>query len=114
MRMNKTDLGHVVAERNGLTRKQGEDVVESMMNILMEELAKGNEITLAGFGAFSARLRKARGGVHPRRPTERIQVPDRMVPKFKAGRVLKDRLNPGRTEPIERTQSHASPESASL
>ena len=112
--MNKTELGHEIAERLQIARKLGEEVVETLMDIVMEELGKGNEVTFAGFGAFTARLRKARGGVHPRRPTERIQIPDRVVPKFKAGRVLKDRLNPGRAEASARTPRPASPESASL
>jgi len=47
---------------------------------------------LFGFGAFSARIRTARMGVNPKNPTERIHIPEVRVPKFKAGKTLKDSL----------------------
>ncbi|MEK7094969.1 MAG: HU family DNA-binding protein [Patescibacteria group bacterium] len=90
--MNKTELANAIAERVGLTKKQAEDMIEVFMDIATSELVKGNEVALSGFGAFSARLRKARAGVDPRHPTERIQIPDVWVPKFRAGRSLKEAL----------------------
>ena len=55
-------------------------------------LKKGEEVVLTGFGAFSVKARAARTGVNPQNPTEKIQIPTVKVPKFKAGKSLKDAL----------------------
>ena len=90
--MNKTDLAALIADRARITKKQSEEIVEAFMDITTNELAKGGELTLAGFGTFTSMLRRARAGVNPRNPTERIQIPDVWVPKFRAGRALKEAL----------------------
>ncbi|MEK7183346.1 MAG: HU family DNA-binding protein, partial [Patescibacteria group bacterium] len=81
-----------LAERMEIPKKQAEDFVEYFEDIVTKALVDGNEVTIAGFGTFSARTRSARMGVNPRKPTERIQVPEVRVPKFKAGKALKDAL----------------------
>ncbi|MBI4143089.1 HU family DNA-binding protein, partial [Candidatus Uhrbacteria bacterium] len=48
--------------------------------------------TITGFGTFLSKERKGRVGVNPRNPTEKIQIPSVRVPKFKAGKTLKDAL----------------------
>jgi DNA-binding protein HU-beta len=55
-------------------------------------LKKGDEVVLTGFGAFSVKMRAARTGVNPQKPSEKIQIPAVKVPKFKAGKALKDEL----------------------
>ena len=55
-------------------------------------LKSGGEVAFAGFGTFSAKKRAARVGVNPKKPTEKIQIPAMTVPKFKAGKALKDAL----------------------
>jgi len=67
-------------------------VIESIVGIITETLQKGGEVNIAGFGAFMAKTRKGRTGVNPQRPTEKIQIPSVTVPKFKAGKGLKDAL----------------------
>jgi len=59
---------------------------------VIDQLQQGEDVTLAGFGSFSARERSARMGVNPQNPSERIQIPAVTVPKFKAGKNLKDSL----------------------
>ncbi len=90
--MNKAELAAQIAERLSLTKKGGEDFVEAFTAVVTEELAQQGDVTIAGFGTFSSRIRAARMGVNPQKPSERIQVPEVLVPKFKAGKALKDAL----------------------
>ena len=90
--MNKAELINKIAERIGVSKKQAEDMLDSFEAITIETLQQGGEVTLTGFGTFSARVRSSRGGVNPQNPSERIQIPEVTVPKFKAGKALKDAL----------------------
>ncbi len=90
--MNKAELIHLIAERVGVSKKQTEDMVETLISTIMDTLVKGGEVTLAGFGTFSARVRKGRIGVNPQHPEQKIQIAAVTVPKFKAGKTLKDTL----------------------
>ncbi len=90
--MNKASLIERIAAEASVTRKQAEDMVESMIKIIIDELKAGNEVTLAGFGTFMSKTRHARGGVNPQNPSERIQIPEVRVAKFKTGKTLKDAL----------------------
>ena len=90
--MNKAELALRLAERMNIPKKQAEDFVEFFEEVVTAALVNGDEVTIAGFGTFSARTRSARMGVNPRNPSEKIQVPAVRVPKFKAGKALKDAL----------------------
>jgi DNA-binding protein HU-beta len=90
--MNKAELINVLAEKVGVTKKQAEDMVETFVDTVIQTLQKGEELTIAGFGAFSAKQRAGRTGVNPQNPTQKIQIPAVTVPKFKAGKGLKDAL----------------------
>ncbi len=90
--MNKAELIKELARKSGLFNIQAEDVMESFTELVMERLKEGKEVTITGFGTFSARKRSARMGVDPRDPKKRIEMPEIIVPKFKAGKTLKDYL----------------------
>ncbi|MEK7632399.1 MAG: HU family DNA-binding protein [Patescibacteria group bacterium] len=90
--MNKAELALRLSEKLGVPKKSAEDIVEAFEAIVTAALMNGDEVTIAGFGTFSARTRSARMGVNPRNPSEKIQVPAVRVPKFKAGKALKDAL----------------------
>lgn len=90
--MNKQDLGVKIAEKFDLPKSAGEEIVKFALNVIIDTLKGGEEVVLTGFGTFSSRNRAARGGVNPQNPTERIQIPQVTVPKFKAGKALKDAL----------------------
>lgn len=90
--MNKAELINIIAEKIGVTKKQAEDMVETFVDTVVQTLKKGEEVTIAGFGAFSAKRRAGRTGVNPQNPTQKIQIPAVTVPKFKAGKGLKDAL----------------------
>ncbi len=90
--MNKAELIAHLAEMAGLSKKQVEDVLEGFVSTTVKTLQAGGEITIAGFGTFSAKQRAGRTGVNPQNPTQKIQIPAVIVPKFKAGKNLKDAL----------------------
>ena len=90
--MNKAELAATIAEKIGVTKKEGEEMVAAFVETVTTTLVSGGEVSIAGFGAFSAKLRAGRVGVNPQNPTEKIQIPPVTVPKFKAGKGLKDAL----------------------
>ena len=87
--MNKQGLVEVVHEKLGGTKTQAEDVVEGIISTITESLTKGEDVSIAGLGIFSAKERKARQARNPR-TGEAIQVPAMKVPKFKPAKGLKD------------------------
>jgi len=95
--MNKADLAARLAQQLDVSKKLGEDFVAAFEDIVTHALAKGEEVTIAGFGTFSSRTRKGRIGVNPQNPSEKIEIPSVLVPKFKAGKALKDILKGKRT-----------------
>ncbi|NQV90116.1 HU family DNA-binding protein [Candidatus Uhrbacteria bacterium] len=90
--MNKAELATRLAEQLETSKKLGEDFIAAFEEIVTKSLVNGEEVTIAGFGTFSSRMRKGRIGVNPQNPTEKIEIPSVLVPKFKAGKALKDTL----------------------
>jgi DNA-binding protein HU-beta len=90
--MNKSDLATHLSNKMDISKKLGEDFIEAFEEIITQALVNGEEVTIAGFGTFSSRMRKGRIGVNPQNPTEKITIPSVLVPKFKAGKALKDTL----------------------
>lgn len=90
--MNKAALIERLATESGVNKKQSEQMIDSLVNIIISELKEGREVTITGFGTFIPRKRHARGGVNPQKPNERIQIPEVTVAKFKTGKTLKDAL----------------------
>ena len=66
--------------------------MDSMIENITKALQGGDKVAITGFGVFSVSQRKARTGVNPQKPTEKIQIPAVKVPKFKAGKTLKDAI----------------------
>lgn len=90
--MNKTELIAAIAEKAGTTRKDTEQVVSTMLEVLGDELAAGGRVQLVGFGAFETKHREARVGRNPR-TKETVQIPATTVPVFKAGKALKAKVD---------------------
>lgn len=97
-------LAQAIADKVGLSKKEAESMLEAFVDIVTSALGKGGSVNIAGFGAFSAKQRAGRVGVNPQNPSEKIQIPPVIVPKFKAGKGLKDTL---------KGKKHAAPEQAS-
>lgn len=90
--MNKATLAQKLTDRLNIPKKTTEEFIEALQQLIIETLVSGDEVTIAGFGNFSARTRAARKGVHPRDPSKSIDVPTVRVAKFKAGSNLKTAL----------------------
>lgn len=90
--MNKAELTEQLAAKLVFSKKQAEDAVNYVFDTIIATLKSGGEVTITGFGTFESRERKGRTGVNPRNPTQRIQIPSVRVPKFRAGKTLKDAL----------------------
>ena len=90
--MNKTELISSIAEKAELTKKDAEAALKAFTETVEEVLASGNKIQLVGFGTFETRERAAREGRNPR-TKEIINIPASTVPVFKAGAVLKEKVN---------------------
>lgn len=88
--MNKVELAEVMAERMGMGKAEAEKAINTLVDIITEQLKAGGEVTLTGFGNFSVSNRAARTGVNPQNPSQKIQIAATKVPKFKAGKGLKD------------------------
>ncbi|TAJ13881.1 HU family DNA-binding protein [Patescibacteria group bacterium] len=87
--MNKADLAGKVHDLLGGTKTQAEGVVETLIETIIGALKKGDEVSIAGLGIFSTKMRPARTGRNPR-TGETIKVPSMRVPKFRAAKGLKD------------------------
>ena len=90
--MNKAELAEAIANKVGLTKNQTTEILDAVEETITATIKGGGEVTLTGFGTFSARKRAARMGVNPQNPSEKIHIPEVVVPKFKAGKALKDTL----------------------
>ena len=86
--MNKTDLINKVANVVG-TQKQAKEAVDCVLESITSALAGKDSVQIAGFGSFKVSERKARTGRNPK-TGETIQIAASTVPKFTAGKALKD------------------------
>jgi len=87
--MNKNAVVAAVASKTGQSKKDVELMVEALLDVIIDALQKGEQVTFTGFGSFSVKQRAAREGINPL-TKEKIKIPAVMVPKFKAGKTLKD------------------------
>ncbi|MEY2882640.1 MAG: hypothetical protein RL490_364 [Pseudomonadota bacterium] len=92
--MNKQDLAVRVAEATGVTRVEALNTIDTMLDIITESLARGEEVRLVGFGNFVAGTRKASTGRNPR-TGEPMDLAESIMPKFRVGRNLKEACNGG-------------------
>ena len=87
--MTKEELVAKAAKDAGITKTQAAAVLKSVLGSIERALAKGNRVSLVGFGTFSVAKRAARNGRNPA-TGQSIRIPAANVPKFKAGKKLKD------------------------
>ena len=90
--MNKTELVAAMAKETNLSKKDVEAVLKSFLDVVSEELKKGEKVQLVGFGTFEVSERAARTGKNPQTGAE-IKIAACKAPKFKAGKALKDAVN---------------------
>ena len=87
--MNKGELIDKLAAKVDLSKSKATDTLNELLAIISGALKKGEDVVLTGFGRFDVRKRKAREGRNPQ-TGEKISIPARRVPKFKAGKSLKE------------------------
>lgn len=88
--MKKDGLIEAVQQAAGLdSKKQAQDLVGAVIDTITKTLGRGEEVAITGFGTFRVVKRAARMGVNPK-TGEKIQIAASTVPKFKAGKNLKE------------------------
>lgn len=87
--MSKQELVEAVAKETGLPKAKVAKVLNTTLETVVDSLKKNEKVALPGFGTFSVAKRQARTGRNPQ-TGEEINIPAREVPKFKAGKKLKD------------------------
>jgi len=91
--MTKAELIINVAERSGLERKNAEKAVAAVFEAIKSALIEGDKVQILGFGTFENRKREPRKGRNPR-TGEVIEIKASILPSFKAGKSLKEAVNP--------------------
>ncbi len=87
--MNKVGIVEVIHGLLGGTKVQAEQVVDTVFDTIVKSMKSGDEVSIAGFGVFAVKQRKARTARNPKTGAT-VQVPATKVPKFRAGKGLKD------------------------
>ena len=90
--VNKKELIDIVAKKSGMTKTETESLVTIALETIVESVAKGDRVTLVGFGSFEARERKARYGRNPQ-SGERLYIPPSRIPTFSVGNFFKTKVN---------------------
>ncbi len=92
--MNKSEFVAAVADAAQMSKSDAERAVDAFMNVVSKQLKSGGEVRLVGFGSFEVRTRAASEGRNPR-TGETIKIKASRLPRFKAGKALKDEVNDG-------------------
>ena len=94
-RVTKQEFVSEVARRAQLSNRDAGKAVDAFIDAVTDTLKGRGEVTFTGFGKFSTSERKARMGVNPRNPSEKVHIPAATVPKFTAGSQLKASVKGG-------------------
>lgn len=92
--MNKSEFIAAVADAAKMSKADTERAVDAFIGVVSRQLKKGGEVRLVGFGSFEVRNRAASEGRNPR-TGEMIKIKASRLPRFKAGKALKDEVNGG-------------------
>ncbi len=88
--MKKSELAEQVMSKAGLeSKRQAESVVDAVFELITKAMSQGEDVAIAGFGTFRVRKRAAKMGINPR-TQEKVSIPAKTVPKFSAGKGLKE------------------------
>ena len=90
--MNKVELAAAIANETGLSKKDSEAAVKAFVEVVTNELKKGERVQLVGFGTFEVAERAAREGRNPQ-TGKTMKIKASKAPRFKAGKALKDAVN---------------------
>jgi DNA-binding protein HU-beta len=90
--VNKGELIQALADRTDMNGAQAGRALDALTELIRQELVRGQQVSLVGFGTFSVSKRNARTGKNPR-TGEAIKIAARKVPKFSPGKGLRDAVN---------------------
>lgn len=90
--LTKREIVLTIYEKTGLPQKDIQEVVQQCLDNVLSALSAGRNVELRNFGVFEVQLRKARVGRNPNKPENDVEIPERAVVKFKAGKELKAKL----------------------
>src|SRR5271169_1309545 len=111
-RMNRAELVETVAQATGQPKTEVTRTLSGFVHTITGALAKGDKVTLVGFGTFERRMRKARTGRNPRTLAP-LKIAAARVPAFRAGKELKDIVNGRAKQPMlvlaKAKSSHSKP-----
>lgn len=91
MPVKKNQLAQRLAERLGVSKKQGVEIVDAFVDEVTKVLRTGDKVNITGFGIFRVADRKAREGINPR-TGEKIHIAASRKPKFTPGKLLKEAI----------------------
>jgi integration host factor subunit beta len=99
--MTKADLVDQVVALGDLTRHDGEVIVDTLFDSVIEALKANDKVEIRGFGSFRTRQRQPRTGRNPK-TGESVAVPAKRVPYFKPSMELRELVNPGEVRPTRK------------
>ena len=102
--MTKRDLVIKIAKKTKLKQNDVMEVVQKTLDIITDELSAGKGIEFRNFGVFEIMVRRPRIGRNPNEPKQTVEIPERVVVKFKPGKVMRERvleLDPDKIEATE-------------
>ena len=89
--MTKQQLIETLAAETNTTKRHAESILVTLVGIIERTVAKGEKVSITGFGTFDLGKRAARRGVNPQTGAE-IQIPEMAMPRFRAGTRLKETI----------------------
>ena len=89
--MTKQQLIEALASETITTKRQADLMISSLVEIIEKNVSKGEKVAITGFGTFDLGKRAARRGVNPQTGAE-IQIPEMAMPRFRAGKRLKETI----------------------
>lgn len=89
--MTKAELIETLASRAGVSKKAAQDLLNAFADVVTEKIKSGEKVAITGFGTFTVSHRAARAGINPQ-TKEKIEIPAMDVPKFTAGKALKEAI----------------------
>ena len=90
--ITRADVAEAIYEEIGLSRKDSNDILDMVIDEIIQELAKGNDVKLSSFGTFSLRDRRARSGRNPKTGVEAL-ISSRRVISFKPSQTMRKTIN---------------------
>lgn len=90
--MNKNELTKRISETTPLNQKEAAGAIDAFIDVIKDELSKGEKIQLVGFGSWEVKERAERTGVNPQ-TGDKIKISATKLPKFTPGKALKDAVN---------------------